>query len=662
MNKFTSDIVSSESKHVFFLGFVLPLICLLAYSLTFLPFIADDALISLRYVQRFLAGDGLTWTDGIPVEGYSNLSWVLAISGLAYLGLDLILASRLLAAGLYASILWMNWCYWRPFLTDANRQFFYLAQYAFAFSATTGVWLVGGLEQPLVGASIAWSLFYILRDQQSFEQKNMATVDGFFPQLKNSVTKAMILSSLSLGILCLTRPDSPLICVCFALALVIVNGVTRQSILRIAVLAFFPLLFVIGQLLFRLDYYDQWVATPALIKVQPSISTFLIGFLYVLAGLLCLAPFSYYCLRTLLKARQSCQRFLIIISSTSLSIWLLYLLLIGGDIFPAFRHFTLVSVFFSLLFPAVEFYFNAENRENDQPFQFNAVQISIMAFVYIALQWFNPGTAFARGHLWVWDGEVIANAMKTGFAQQQPKLAVDAAGALPYWTGYPVVDMLGLNDYHIARTEPSKAIKYVGHQFGDGDYVYQQQPDIINFCFPKGFFHPCWKSGTELWANTDFHKNYLPVRISGESPFFVEGVQWFYKWSDITGIQREQNAWSIPSYFFSLNAKIANTDLEKPIITSAEQDDIPAHLIRSYIAEDSHWQIDVPANGKIELKFYRHPFADIADITVSFIPDNHFTVRWSKPDNDGSRLLTLTSNRDTVSPLQRVKLFNSHSE
>ncbi len=201
MNKFTSDIVSSESKHVFFLGFVLPLICLLAYSLTFLPFIADDALISLRYVQRFLAGDGLTWTDGIPVEGYSNLSWVLAISGLAYLGLDLILASRLLAAGLYASILWMNWCYWRPFLTDANRQFFYLAQYAFAFSATTGVWLVGGLEQPLVGASIAWSLFYILRDQQSFEQKNMATVDGFFPQLKNSVTKAMILSSLSFVVL-----------------------------------------------------------------------------------------------------------------------------------------------------------------------------------------------------------------------------------------------------------------------------------------------------------------------------------------------------------------------------------------------------------------------------------------------------------------------------
>ena len=43
----------------------------------FLPFIADDALISLRYSERAAQGLGLTWTTGERTEGYTNLLWVL---------------------------------------------------------------------------------------------------------------------------------------------------------------------------------------------------------------------------------------------------------------------------------------------------------------------------------------------------------------------------------------------------------------------------------------------------------------------------------------------------------------------------------------------------------------------------------------------------------
>ena len=50
----------------------------------------DDAFISLRYAQRLLEGQGLTWTEGPPVEGYSNLLWVLACALLAALGVDLV--------------------------------------------------------------------------------------------------------------------------------------------------------------------------------------------------------------------------------------------------------------------------------------------------------------------------------------------------------------------------------------------------------------------------------------------------------------------------------------------------------------------------------------------------------------------------------------------
>ncbi|MGB5680770.1 MAG: hypothetical protein WBM47_02890, partial [Polyangiales bacterium] len=60
-------------------------------------FIEDDTLISLRYAERLLEGKGLTWNDGERVEGYSNLAWVLGSAALGALGVDLILAVRILA-------------------------------------------------------------------------------------------------------------------------------------------------------------------------------------------------------------------------------------------------------------------------------------------------------------------------------------------------------------------------------------------------------------------------------------------------------------------------------------------------------------------------------------------------------------------------------------
>ena len=39
-------------------------IVLVLHAVSYLPFISDDALISLRYAQRLLDGGGLTWNDG----------------------------------------------------------------------------------------------------------------------------------------------------------------------------------------------------------------------------------------------------------------------------------------------------------------------------------------------------------------------------------------------------------------------------------------------------------------------------------------------------------------------------------------------------------------------------------------------------------------------
>ncbi len=628
----------------FTLGVILPFLALLVYSSSFLPFIADDALISFRYVQRLISGEGLTWTPGLAVEGYSNLSWVLALSIFSVFDLDLIWSSRFLAALLYFSILWMNYLYWRPFFNANNQTLFYIGQYAYAFSATTAIWLVGGLEQPLVAASLAWAVYFLLKDQQSFERQ------------QHIVSSSLMYASLALGVLCLTRPDSPIICVCLAFAIVLHNGLTTKQFFRCCVLAIFPVIFVLGQLLFRLHYYGEWVAMPALIKVHPNLSSVKLGLLYIAAGLLFLGPFSYYCFRLLFCGVHTQQRFLYLLVFTTTIIWLIYLTVIGGDIFPAFRHFTQISVLLTLLFPAIE---KLTQQQSKNSKLFSPPWLIAMSIIYIIVQWANPSTSIARGHLWVWDGEVIANAMKQGFSNKKPLIAVDAAGALPYWTEYPALDMLGLNDSHIAHSKPSQKSQFLGHQFGDGHYVYQRQPDIINFAFAHGIFEPFYKSGKELWEMDKFHQNYIPVRLSGTSPYFIEGVQWLYKWSDKVGITQSQQQLSIPAYFFSLQADFDNRTVNSKNIQRVHDFPIPNHLIRSYIGENNEWQINIEKGQTIYLSQPSHTIIEIAKTKVVFIPNSaNISIEWQY-NSQGQQVLALTSEQDSSQVLESIILMTT---
>ncbi|HAJ06408.1 MAG TPA: hypothetical protein DCL76_07635, partial [Chloroflexi bacterium] len=56
-------------------------------------------------------------------------------------------------------------------------------------------------------------------------------------------------------------------------------------------------------------------------------------------------------------------------------------------------------------------------------------------------------------------------------------LASDAAGKIPFYSGLQTIDMLGLNDRHIARIEPT--FFEVGHNKFDPDYVLSLCPDLI---------------------------------------------------------------------------------------------------------------------------------------------------------------------------------------
>ena len=54
-----------------------------------------------------------------------------------------------------------------------------------------------------------------------------------------------------------------------------------------------------------------------------------------------------------------------------------------------------------------------------------------------------------------------------------------AAGAIPYFSRLPTIDMLGLNDIHIAHEGERASSSGAGHDRFDAQYVLSKQPTFV---------------------------------------------------------------------------------------------------------------------------------------------------------------------------------------
>lgn len=449
------------------------------------PYVSDDAFISLRYADRLLLGAGLTWGGpGPAVEGYSNLLWVLLCALLGAAGADLLWSARVLgllcAAG--AVVLAAVSSRGRPSAGLA-------AAVALGSSGTVGLWAIGGLEQPLLLLLITAAVASLSRRLSVPERSTWETLPA----------------ALCLALACWCRPDTPLLVACLSLGFWLARGQDRAALAPAMVLAGVPAAAVLAQLGLRLWLYGDVVPNTAHIKAHSGPLIVDQGVLYVwqavrsnraLLGLAALGAFwappgepPRARLRLLLPA---------------LLAWPAYLIWIGGDIFPAFRHATpLLPMLAALVAAGV-----AGMPARARPI---AALAAVLLLVGQAIRQ-TDADAYKRAHNegWVLHGLSVGEALDRLFADHPspPRLAIAAAGAVPYGAaGLPALDVLGLNDHHIARQPPSPN-GWIGHAHGDPDYVLAQAPDLIFFCGPRGGAQPCFPPEVQLSKMAGFQQRW----------------------------------------------------------------------------------------------------------------------------------------------------------
>ncbi|GAB1515303.1 hypothetical protein JCM33774_73460 [Actinophytocola sp. KF-1] len=107
-------------------------------------FTIDDAFITFRYSDHLAAGHGPVWNVGEdPVEGFTNFLWMAWHTPFALLGLDLALVAKLtaFAAGAAALVLLVRYCHERHGLTSA-----FVAGGAYVVFVPTYFHVTSGLE------------------------------------------------------------------------------------------------------------------------------------------------------------------------------------------------------------------------------------------------------------------------------------------------------------------------------------------------------------------------------------------------------------------------------------------------------------------------------------------------------------------------------------
>ena len=484
----------------------LPALLLLAWQTSAVwPFFSDDAFISLRYSERLLAGDGLTWTDGERVEGYSNLLWVLLCAGLGAVGLDLVTAARLLGgaatlAGLVALAHALQPRDWRGAL---------FAACAPVLAVSTQVvlaWTFAGLEGPLVFGLLAMGYGHLLR-----------TLDAA-PDVASWSARTLLRASVPFALACWARPDAPLWVASTALALVGLgrgDGL-RRRVARGLVFSALPLATFGAQMLFRLAYHGDVVPNTAHVKADFDPGTWLAGWSYVSralgahAGLAVLALLGaiHLLLHRLVHRATHCHALLLVLPVLA---WLAYLIGIGGDHFPGRRllHGAVAPLVLLAAWSARHAARQAGARPAPRPTSMRrstlvgtaaAGLLLLGAAGDVLLARTDPQTLELRGEIWEWRGREIGTTLRAAFAEERPLLAVDAAGAVPFYSRLPSLDLLGLCDRTIATTPLAGWLQTMrpeiprppGHLHGNGRYVMDRAPDLVLLgnapCLPLATF------------------------------------------------------------------------------------------------------------------------------------------------------------------------------
>jgi hypothetical protein len=446
----------------------------------------DDTFIALRYARHLVEGHGLVFNPGERVEGYTSLPLVLLGALFLRVGVDPVQALTALAAAAAVATLLLAAGIERTLGgPDARGARLPLSVLLLLATPAFAYWAFRALETTLFTSVLLAALALGLRELETRRWRG---------------------SGLLFACLALTRPEGAYLFLLSTAALLLAEGGTSHGwrhARRHALNAVLVGAVLAAYLLWRSSYYGELLPNTFFAKVTGGAGQLATGLRYLRDFVLAAPLLAATLLLPIalvagpVRTRIRSPALALALHAVALG-YVAYVVAVGADFMPFFRFFVpalpLVAVLAALGLRAVPL------PERSR----GAVLASLVVLHGAAgLATEQPYRAFVAHRTALVGqrvGEWLAGRLAPG-----DWIAVNTAGAVPYFSRLPAIDMLGLTDAQIAR-RPVYIVSegWAGHRRGWGEYVLSRRPRAILWYNSAGLAEPHYLSDHELAADPRF--------------------------------------------------------------------------------------------------------------------------------------------------------------
>jgi len=457
---------------------------LLCYLASRFDFFCDDAFITLRYAENLATHGAPVYNLGERVEGYTSFVWLVLCALGALLPVPLPSFVQGLGAASGVLLLAASWSLLARVL-PGERLFAAVALLALAASAPVAAWTMGGLETPLFAALCTWAFVLAIDVQRE-------------PRARRGAWLGVVLALATL-----TRPEGALVAA--IVWLVLAGWLARSPSGRSALLAMAGAgaLIVGAHLAWRWSYYGYPLPNTFYLKssgdsgVMRAKGLAYLGLAARELGPVLLAASSLGLIFGARGARSrepsaaGARAVLAWIARLLIPIYVAYVVTVGGDFLDLYRFFVpLLPV--ALVLGAVAL----SRLGGGTPVGVTTLSFTIAAVLLLfhgrgqhavaerARQVAEPARAergiepvgWTRLYAlrWAAMGRWIAE-----HARPDDRMAVGAAGAMPFYAGIYNLDTFGLCDAWIAHHGPIVSNR-PGHQrFAPRSYILKHKPAFL---------------------------------------------------------------------------------------------------------------------------------------------------------------------------------------
>lgn len=428
----------------------------------------DDAYISFRYGRNFVNGEGLVYNPGEYVEGYTNFLWTVVTSPFTKIkSVDISIFALSIGLALSVFNIYLLILITKQFADIIPLKPSYLIilpAVFFVLDDSVAFWAIGGMEFPM------YTMFILAA--------------AYFYFTINEKRSSHLLMTVFLMLCTLTRPEGNLVFVITLIHLFIFRKSIDNWLKKFLAVFGLYTLFAAVYYGFKYLYYGQFIPNTFYAKGVTDFSmNLLLGFKYLA---LCIGTRLYLLIFILFlpfkKAlRDFKQSYLMLFSF----VYIVYLLIVGGDWMIANRFFVPIIPFLYIL-SAIGIviamkkittigtkYETAKHRLMNIGV---AVLSAILFFVTLSLLEYREliikDENYKYEHQWSMFGKWLKQNVSSNTV-----IAVGPAGKIPYYSELYTIDMWGLNNSFISKTQ-SKRLQ-AGHKKFDFEYVLKLNPEFI---------------------------------------------------------------------------------------------------------------------------------------------------------------------------------------